>query len=116
MRHVQFIKNIHQASLIFVITIVLTLLMLPMQAVFAEGGLRYVQPEGLWPSAQYQFSQVVTSTGTKTIYLSGQTARDKDGHVVGGDDLEKQMVQALKNVKTGLAAAKIGLAGEVSGT
>ena len=75
------------------------------EGVSAAGSLKHVQPEGLWPSAQYHFSHVVTSTGTKTIYLSGQTARDKNGKLVGGSDLEKQMVQALNNVKTGLAAA-----------
>lgn len=105
MSHVKNITNIPRAIYLIATTFSLTLLMLPTQAVFAESSLRYIQPEGLWPSAQYYFSHVVTSTGTKTIYLSGQTARDKDGNVVGGDDLEKQMVQALKNVQTGLAAA-----------
>ena len=74
------------------------------QMVFADNDLRYIQPDGLYPSAQYSFSHVVTSTGKKTIYLSGQTARDKDGKLVGGNDLEKQMVQVLKNIRTGLKA------------
>ena len=74
------------------------------QMVFADNDLRYIQPDGLYPSAQYSFSHVVTSTAKKTIYLSGQTARDKDGKLVGGNDLEKQMVQVLKNIRTGLKA------------
>ena len=65
---------------------------------------QHIQPDELWPSAQYGFSQVVVSTGTKIIHCAGQTAWDKDMNLVGGDDLEKQMVQSLQNVKTALAA------------
>ena len=39
---------------------------------------QYIQPDELWPSAQYGFSQVVVSTGTKIIHCAGQTAWDKD--------------------------------------
>ena len=66
---------------------------------------QHIQPDGLWPSAQYGFSQVVVSTGTKIIHCAGQTAWDKDMNLVGGDDLEQQTVQALENVKNALAAA-----------
>ena len=65
---------------------------------------QHIQPDELWPSAQYGFSQVVVSTGTKIIHCAGQTAWDKDMNLVGGDDLGKQMVQSLQNVKTVLAA------------
>ena len=65
---------------------------------------QHIQPDELWPSAKYGFSQVVVSTGTKIIHCAGQTAWDKDMNLVGGDDLEKQMVQSLQNVKTALAA------------
>ena len=65
---------------------------------------QHIQPDELWPSAQYGFSQVIVSTGTKIIHCAGQTAWDKDMNLVGGDDLEKQMVQSLQNVKTALAA------------
>ena len=65
---------------------------------------QHIQPDELWPSARYGFSQVVVSTGTKIIHCAGQTAWDKDMNLVGGDDLEKQMVQSLQNVKTALAA------------
>ena len=67
---------------------------------------QHIQPDELWPSAQYGFSQVVVSTGTKIIHCAGQTAWDKDMNLVGGDDLEKQMVQSLQNVKTALAAVQ----------
>ena len=66
---------------------------------------RYLQPDDLWPSAQFGFSQVVVSTGTKIIHCAGQTAWDQDLNIVGGDDLEQQATQSLENVKAALAAA-----------
>ena len=66
---------------------------------------QHIQPDDLWPSAQYGFSQVVVSTGTKIIHCAGQTAWDKDMNLVGGDDLEQQAAQALENIKSALAAA-----------
>ena len=66
---------------------------------------QHIQPDDLWPSAQYGFSQVVVSTGTKIIHCAGQTAWDKDMNIVGGDDLEQQTAQALENIKSALAAA-----------
>ena len=66
---------------------------------------QHIQPDDLWPSAQYGFSQVVVSTGTKIIHCAGQTAWDRDMNLVGGDDLEQQATQALENIKSALAAA-----------
>ena len=66
---------------------------------------QHIQPDDLWPSAQYGFSQVVVSTGTKIIHCAGQTAWDKDMNLVGGDDLEQQAAQALENIKSTLTAA-----------
>ena len=66
---------------------------------------QHIQPDDLWPSAQYGFSQVVVSTGSKIIHCAGQTAWDKDMNLVGGDDLEQQAAQALENIKSALAAA-----------
>ncbi len=66
---------------------------------------QHIQPGDIWPSAQYGFSQVVVSTGTKIIHCAGQTAWDKDMNLVGGDDLEQQTAQALENIKSTLAAA-----------
>ena len=63
---------------------------------------QYIQPDDVWPSAQYGFTQVVVSTGTKIIHCAGQTAWDKDMNIVGGDDLEAQTAQALENIKSTL--------------
>ncbi len=95
-------RKLSQNSLFIML---LALLLFTSQSALADDITQYLQPEGLYPSAQYSFSHVVTSTGTKTIYLSGQTARASDGSLVGGNDLEKQMVQVLKNVETGLIEA-----------
>ncbi len=59
-----------------------------------------VDPEGLPRSEQY--AQVGVATGTRTVYLSGQVARDADGRPVGAGDLAAQTEQALLNVATAL--------------
>jgi len=61
-----------------------------------------INPSGLAQPAGY--SQVVVATGTKRIYVSGQTGVDPDGKVVG-DDLAAQTAQALRNVGIALEAA-----------
>lgn len=65
----------------------------------------YLNPPELFPSLQYGFSQVVTATGRKTIYLSGQVGWDAQEQIVGPGDLRAQTWQALRNVETALAAA-----------
>jgi enamine deaminase RidA (YjgF/YER057c/UK114 family) len=42
--------------------------------------------------------------GGKTLYLAGQVAFDKDGHVVGKGDLAVQFRQVCENLKAILAA------------
>lgn len=64
-----------------------------------------LQPEQLFPSAPFGFSQVVVSTGGRYIHCAGQTAWDEDMQLVGGMDLGKQMRKALENVGHALEAA-----------
>ena len=64
-----------------------------------------INPKTLFDSLQYGFSQIVTSTGSKTIYLSGQVAWNAEGQLVGGDDLGEQTKEALRNVEIALQAA-----------
>jgi enamine deaminase RidA (YjgF/YER057c/UK114 family) len=54
------------------------------------------QPEAFW--------QVAVATGTRTVYVSGQVARDAEGTPVGEGDLAAQAEQAYLNVATALAA------------
>ncbi len=64
-----------------------------------------LQPEQLFPSAPFGFSQAVVSTGSRYIHCAGQTAWDEDMQLVGGMDLGKQMHKALENVGHALEAA-----------
>jgi len=51
------------------------------------------------------WTHVVTTTGGKTIHISGQTAVDASGQVVGKGDLKQQTEQTFKNLHIALAAA-----------
>jgi len=64
---------------------------------------KFINPESLFPTLQHGFSQIVTATGQKTIYISGQTAWDHDKQIVGVD-LAAQTRQALSNVQLAVAA------------
>ncbi|MEU1049582.1 RidA family protein [Streptomyces sp. NPDC005897] len=50
------------------------------------------------------FSHAVVATGTRVVFLAGQTALDPGGKVTG-DTLPAQFEQALRNLLTALRAA-----------
>jgi enamine deaminase RidA (YjgF/YER057c/UK114 family) len=50
-------------------------------------------------------SHAVTVPALGLVYTSGQVAWDKDGQLVGGDDLVAQFEQAYENVEAALRAA-----------
>ncbi|OIJ65797.1 RidA family protein [Streptomyces mangrovisoli] len=50
------------------------------------------------------FSHAVVATGSRLVFLAGQTALDGDGKVCG-DSLPEQFRRALDNLLTALAAA-----------
>ncbi|MDX3645844.1 RidA family protein [Streptomyces sp. MB09-02B] len=60
-----------------------------------------VNPAGLSPPTG--FSHAVVATGSRVVFLAGQTALDADGKVVG-ETLEEQFEQALGNLLAALAA------------
>jgi enamine deaminase RidA (YjgF/YER057c/UK114 family) len=66
---------------------------------------RSLFPDTLYNSAQFDYAQVVVAGGTKTIYVAGQTAWDKELKMPGGTDVAAQLRQALNNVRLALAAA-----------
>lgn len=74
----------------------------------------HINPTSLFPSVQHGFSQIVTSQGGKTVYISGQTAWDAEKRIVGGMNLGEQTRQALRNIRTALEAAGGTLADVVS--
>lgn len=51
------------------------------------------------------FSQVVSASGTRTIYTAGQVSVDESGTTIGAGDLAEQTMQAMRNVGLALAAA-----------
>ncbi|MFE5399504.1 RidA family protein [Streptomyces sp. NPDC056568] len=61
-----------------------------------------VNPSELSPPTG--FSHAVTATGTRVVFLAGQTALDADGKVTG-DTLPAQFETALANLLTALRAA-----------
>ncbi|MEW2402648.1 RidA family protein [Streptomyces sp. NPDC046862] len=61
-----------------------------------------VNPPGLSPPTG--FSHAVVATGSRVVFLAGQTALDTDGKVVG-TTLPEQFERALTNLLTALAAA-----------
>ncbi|NEY33392.1 RidA family protein [Streptomyces sp. PRKS01-65] len=59
-------------------------------------------PAGLAPPAG--FSHAVVATGSRIVFLAGQTALDAGGEITG-DTLPEQFAQALGNLLTALRAA-----------
>ncbi|MBI4241289.1 MAG: RidA family protein [Candidatus Rokubacteria bacterium] len=71
-------------------------------------GRRNIQPEGLAKrvvSGHVLYSHVVVAEGRRTIFVSGQVPRDRDGNVVGKGDMRAQIRQVGENIKMGLEAA-----------
>ena len=64
---------------------------------------QFMNPPGLAPTNGW--TQVVTSTGGKTIYVSGQVSVDEHGQVVGKGDLKAQTEQTFANLEVALTAA-----------
>ncbi len=64
----------------------------------------HIQPDTLFDSSMYGFTQVVTSSPGTLVYCSGQVALDKSGSLVG-ETIATQTEQALKNVGLALEAA-----------
>jgi 2-iminobutanoate/2-iminopropanoate deaminase len=74
---------------------------------------RNIQPESLAKrvvGGRVLYSHVVVVEGRRTIFVSGQLARDRDGNVVGAGDMRAQMRQVGENVKAALEAAGASLA------
>ncbi|WP_420644698.1 RidA family protein [Candidatus Leptofilum sp.] len=62
-------------------------------------------PETLFNSLQYGFSQIVVAEGQRTVYFSGQVAWDENENIVGENDLRAQVWQSLRNVETAVTSA-----------
>src|SRR3954470_22067694 len=65
--------------------------------------LEHLRPSGLHHNPAY--SHVVTATGARTIYISGQVSTDEEGRIVGDGDLAAQTTQVMQNLGHALKAA-----------
>lgn len=61
-----------------------------------------LNPEGLPKPDLYR--QLSVASGSRTVYLAGQVARNADGEPVGAGDFAAQVEQAFLNVGTAMAA------------
>src|SRR5260370_32333274 len=59
----------------------------------------YFNPDDLFPSQQYGFSQVIAASGKTTVYLSGQVAWNAQQKIVHPLDLGAQTRRALENLE-----------------
>ncbi|MDX1944129.1 MAG: RidA family protein [Pirellulaceae bacterium] len=62
----------------------------------------FLNPPTLCPT--FGWTHVVTTSGGKTIHISGQVAVNERGEVVGKGDLKRQTEQAFENIRLALAA------------
>ena len=72
-----------------------------------------IQPKSLGQrvvNGHVLYSHVVVAEGRKTIFVSGQLARDPNGNAIGKGDMRAQIRQVGENIKTALAAAGCTLA------
>jgi 2-iminobutanoate/2-iminopropanoate deaminase len=66
---------------------------------------QYLNPPDLFPSQQYGFSQIVSASSGRTIYISGQVAWDAGRQIIGPGDFVTQTHQSFKNLETAVKAA-----------
>lgn len=64
-----------------------------------------LNPDTLYNSLQYNFSQIAVSEGSKIIHLSGQVSTDAAGNLVAEGNFALQLEQSLKNVQLAMEAA-----------
>jgi reactive intermediate/imine deaminase len=63
---------------------------------------RFINPDTI--SKPVGYTHVVETTGSRTVYISGQIALDRQGNVVGLNDMSAQAEQVFQNLQAALAA------------
>ena len=66
---------------------------------------RPINPTELPDPSGFAHAWLVETASGRTLYLAGQCAHDRDGHILGGGDLVAQMGQALHNLRVVLREA-----------
>jgi enamine deaminase RidA (YjgF/YER057c/UK114 family) len=67
-----------------------------------------IQPEALCKrvvDGHVLYSHVVVVEGKRTIFISGQLARDRHGNTIGKGDMRAQLRQVGENIRAALEAA-----------
>jgi enamine deaminase RidA (YjgF/YER057c/UK114 family) len=64
--------------------------------------LQFINPPDLFTPPGY--TQVVVSTGGRTVYLAGQVAFNQSRQIIGIGDFRAQAEQVFENIKTALAS------------
>ena len=75
-------------------------------ATAAEASVKRTNPPGLLTPRGY--THVVSVSGGRTIYVSGQVSANAKGETVGKGDLKAQSAQVFENLGAALAAAGAG--------
>jgi 2-iminobutanoate/2-iminopropanoate deaminase len=65
----------------------------------------FINPDSLFQSLPYGFSQIVVATGKRMVFISGQTAWDEGKNIVGKDSVLEQAKQAFRNLEKAMEAA-----------
>ena len=78
------------------------LLLAAAQALAGEPEIRFLNPPGLFQPTT--FSQIATVEDATLVLISGQTARDAAGSLVGKGDLKAQTTQVFENLRIALEA------------
>ena len=65
---------------------------------------QHLNPSTVFPSVQHGFSQVVIASGSRIVFISGQTAWDANKTVIGRN-VGEQAKQAFRNVKAAVESA-----------
>jgi enamine deaminase RidA (YjgF/YER057c/UK114 family) len=65
-----------------------------------------LNPETL--STPQTYSQLVVAEGSRLVFVAGQVALDRDGNLVGGDDVGAQARQVCRNIRAALEAVGAG--------
>jgi enamine deaminase RidA (YjgF/YER057c/UK114 family) len=63
----------------------------------------FLKPDGL--AAANGYTHVVVAKPGKLVFVAGQVANNREGKLVGKDDLRAQTVQVFENLKTALSSA-----------
>jgi enamine deaminase RidA (YjgF/YER057c/UK114 family) len=67
---------------------------------FSQTTVKLVNPPALATPKGYSHAAVIDLGTAKMVIMSGQVALDKQGNLVGKDDLEKQTEQVFRNIKS----------------